>query len=71
MIDARRRPSASNSLSSGAAQGRDLFGRKNGFHFAGYEGETALVTNDVLEVMGRHPRTLPVSANDHAADRVK
>jgi hypothetical protein len=25
----------------------------------------------VLEVTGRHPRTLPVYANDHAADLVK
>ncbi len=36
-----------------------------------YEGETTLVTNGVLEVTGRHPRTLPVYANDHAADLVK
>jgi hypothetical protein len=36
-----------------------------------YEGEAAWVTNGVLEVTGRHPRTLPVYANDHAADLVK
>jgi len=39
--------------------------------FAVYEGETALVTNGVLEVTGRHPRALPFYANDHAADLVK
>src|SRR5260221_5181217 len=39
--------------------------------FAVYEGETALVTNGVLEGAGSHARALPVCANEHAADLVQ
>jgi hypothetical protein len=47
------------------------FGHHRDCRLIVHEGEKALATNGVLEVTGRHPCTLPVYANDHAADLVE